>query len=380
MKIILNLLPLKTGGGVQVALDFIKQAELYGKEHQWFVVARESGAFSAYSGCKYIKVVHLVKDDLFHRLIFEYIGCKEIIKQYQPDLIYTQFGPHWPGSSCINVAGCAYSNLFYPELNFWSALSPLKKFIKKFIDKQRLNRILEVDHRIFETEDLRNRAIKQYGLSIETTHFVRAAASSLVNVDASHVATKKLCEDIPTGYRVGLLSGYHPNKNIELLVKTVAYLKKLNVNDVLIVLTLPKEHQGTQTVLSMAKDLGVSDSIYNLGPIPQEGCVEFYNAIDVAVLPSKLESFSNMIAESWATKTPLLISDLTWAKSLCQDGAIYFDYCSEASLSNKILELKNVQEIRDLVVENGSKILKTYPTSKERFEQYLMIIEGAVNA
>ena len=30
MKIILNFLPLKTGGGVQVALDFLKQAELYG--------------------------------------------------------------------------------------------------------------------------------------------------------------------------------------------------------------------------------------------------------------------------------------------------------------------------------------------------------------
>ena len=60
MRIILNLIPLKTGGGVQVALDFLKQAESYGKDHQWFIVARKNGPFSDYKSSSNINSIPML--------------------------------------------------------------------------------------------------------------------------------------------------------------------------------------------------------------------------------------------------------------------------------------------------------------------------------
>jgi glycosyltransferase involved in cell wall biosynthesis len=373
----LNFLPLKTGGGVQVAFDFLNQAKLYGREHHWYLVARDLGPFASFNDCKNITLVKLVPDNLFSRLFFEYFGCKKLIKKYNPDLIYTQFGPHWPGTKKLNIAGCAYSNLFYPELDFWGALPCRKKWVKLFIDRHRLKRVLAVDEVIFETEDLKNRAISQYQLKAESVHCVKAAVSSLVGESSSHEDTRILCESIPEGFRVVLLSGYHPNKNIELLVRAAAELKKQSIDDVVFVTTLPLGHPGTEAIAALSRQLGVEKQMFNLGPIPQAGCVELYRVANAAILPSKLESFSNMIAESWATNVPLLISDLSWARSLCGDGAIYFDYNSELDLASKIIAIKESPNLVEDTLSAGSDALRTYPSSRMRFEGYLEIISDA---
>lgn len=376
MKIIVNLLPLKTGGGVQVALDFLAQANLYGKEHTWLVVARKDGPFSDYPETSNIKVVALVEDNIRSRLYFEYFGCKTLINKYQPDLIYTQFGPHWPGSRVTNVAGCAYSNIFYPDLDFWGSLPPLKRLVKKCIDRLRLKRILAADVRIFETKDLADRAINQYGLSKSSVFYVRAAVSSLVTESSFHVETQLRCESLPRGYKILLLSGYHPNKNIEFLVDTAADLKRRGIKDVSFILTLPESDPGTQTVIEKINSLGVTDYIYNFGPVPQAGCCELYRYCNAAILPSTLESFSNMIAESWAMKKLLYISDLSWGRSLCGSGAVYYDFLNSESLINQIVRYKEDNVLAEEVIEAGSKELSGYPSSKERFLSYLSIIES----
>ena len=321
----------------------------------------------------------MIPDNIFSRLFFEYIGCRGLIKKNSIDLVYTQFGPHWPGAKCPNIAGCAYSNLFYPELDFWARLNWYSRFKKRLIDQFRLQRILSADVRIFETEDLMFRALEQHQLDPKTVHYVKAAASSLVDPSAQHKSTRELCRAIPEGFRVVLLSGYHPNKNIELLVNAACQLKKLGHPNIIFVTTLPEDHAGTKNLQQLASKLGVSNQLYNIGPIPQSGCIELYRKANAAVLPSKLESFSNMIAESWATETPLLISDLSWAKSLCGEGAIYFKYMDKESLATELVELMFDDQRKSNVISAGKNQLENYPTSKERFLSYLSIIEATVN-
>ena len=375
MKVILNLLPLKTGGGVQVAKDFLNQLNSYDGDDTWLVVARENGPFVQIQENERVKLIKLVPDNIFSRVWFEYVGCKKVVKEYEPDVIYTQFGPHWPGAKCKQIAGCAYSNLFYPELDFWVGLSRFKKWVKLFIDRMRLRRVLSVDYKIFETEDLANRAIQQHGLNPESVMYVRPAVSSNVTESTVHMPTRIQFEPVlKDGFKILLLSGYHPNKNIEFIVEVAAKLKSLTEKKYVFVLTLPPENSGTKNVIKLARDLGVSDRILNIGPVPQEGCSEIYRLCDAAVLPSNLESFSNMIAESWAMKKPLFISDLSWARSLCGDAAIYFEHKNSDDLAAKIVSISNDKKIVGKVILNGSTALASYPSSQQRFEGYLKII------
>jgi glycosyltransferase involved in cell wall biosynthesis len=376
MNIMINLLPLKTGGGVQVALDFLRQAAIYGSAHNWMIVSRQNSSFKDLSHPENIRHCHEVPDNLFSRLKFEYSGCKLLIDKYQVDVVYTQFGPHWPGSNVSNIAGCAYSNLFYPDLDFWGNLSVPRRALKKMIDKLRLKRILAADVRIFETEDLANRATHQHKLDPKTVTFVRPAVSSLVDENASHEETAERCKSLPDGYKVLLLSGYHPNKNIELLVDTARSLQKMGCDNVKFVLTLPADNPGTLRIIAKAKELGVSSYIYNFGPVHQQGCCELYRACNAAVLPSTLESFSNMIAESWSMKVPLLISNLSWCRSLCGQGALYFDFLNCESLANQLVALRADENLQQSVSFQGQLQLQKYPSSKERFMSYLAIIEA----
>ena len=378
LTIILNFLPLKTGGGVQVALDFLRNLRLSSDSHNWYLVCRANTPFREEIADSRIRLIHEVKDNLLARGLFELLLCRRIIKEYQPDVVYTQFGPQWLGVSCLQIVGCAYSNLFYPEIDFWRGLPRLERYKKAVIDKVRLQRLLNADIRIFETEDLSQRAIKQFNLNPDTVHFVRPAASALVAKNKRHDATARRCQTLPYGYKVLLLSGYHPNKNIEFLVDTADYIEASDPgNDVVFVLTLPANEAEVRHLMEEIELRGLQHRVFNFGPVPQEACCELYRHCQAAILPSTLESFSNMIAESWAMDRPLLISDLSWSRNLCGNGAVYFEYLNPVSLVQAVMNLREDPQEAARVVAQGRRMLANYPDSMERFRQYLQIIENS---
>jgi hypothetical protein len=104
VNVMINLLPLRAGGGVQVALDFLRQAAMYGGAHNWLIVSRKNSPFSELSHPENIRHCHEVQDNLFSRLEFEYLGCNLLTRKYQVDVVYAQFGPHCPGSNVTNIA------------------------------------------------------------------------------------------------------------------------------------------------------------------------------------------------------------------------------------------------------------------------------------
>ena len=380
MKIILNFLPLKTGGGVQVALDFLNQVRLYGSEHQWLIVAREGSPFSNFEESKNIKIVHNVPDNVFSRLFFENFGCKTVIKKYKPDLIYTQFGPHWPSSNSINVVGCAYSNLFYPEIDFWKSYGFIKKIERNLVDFYRKKMLKKADLVIFETPDLSKRSVAQGILPSNRSTYVLPAVSSNVGVSIEHSEIKEELQKAPKGFRVCLISGYSINKNFEILLDVLVYLKEVyNRQDVFFILTLSEDSQYTNLLFKRAQLLGVLKNIINLGVIPFDACAEVYRRSDAAILPANLESFSNNIAESWAMGVPLLISDMDWARSVCGEGALYIDQKSPKDIAEKLVLLSEDPNLAESLIEKGSVELAKYPTSKERFLSYLQLMKKVVN-
>ncbi len=376
MKILLNFLPLKSGGGLQVGMDFVEQVKLHGYEHEWFLVATEGTPLTEMQEARNLRLVKAVRRPLINRLWFEHIGCQRLIKEVGANIVYTQFGPHWPGARTINIVGCAYSNLFYPEIDFWGRLPFLKRAARICVDVMRMSRLRRAHHVIFETEDLARRAVSLTGLKSERVSWVKPSISSLVALDKVHAPTRELFEELPPGFKVLLLSTYNPNKNIELLPHIANALNERDpYNDVLFVITLPPRSENLERIMRAARELGVEKRIVNVGPIQHEGCSEAYRACDLVILPSQLESFSNTIAEAWMMQRPLLISDIDWARSLCGTGAAYFQYRNPQSAAEQILRLrKNNACYRNLVSE-GERMLRTYPAPVDRFKQYLAIIE-----
>lgn len=377
MDVLLNFLPLKSGGGLQVGLDFLAQAQRGAHSHRWFLVATAGTPLADTRDSAAVQVSKVVPHGKVARLWFESVGCRELLRRHRPAVIYTQFGPHWPGAdAAINVVGCAYSNLCYPEIDFWGRLPPLQRRWRVFVDELRRRRVREADAVIFETEDLAERGVWHLGLSRERVHVVRPSASSLVGEETRHSETLERCRSLPQGFRILLLSVYHPNKNFELLPRIAHALRTRAKDDgTVFVVTLPKDSPHWRALEAMARSFDVADCLVNFGPVPQRGCAELYRACDAVILPSQLESFSNTIAEAWTMGRPLLIGDLPWARALCGSAAEYFPYDAHGEAAERIQQLKRDASRRAQLVEAGKAELARYPTPEQRFARYVSILE-----
>jgi glycosyltransferase involved in cell wall biosynthesis len=375
MNVMLNLVPLKSGGGVQVGLDFVAQAQR-SRRHEWHVVATAGTPLADIAERDNIHLCATVAEALPARTWFEFGGCRRALRSIRPAVVHTLFGPQWPGAAAVaSVVGCAYSNLCYPEIDFWRRLPPSQRAWREFVDHGRRRRLRQADAVVFETEDLAERAVRHLRLDRERVHVVRPSVSSLVGEHVHHAETAAHCRKLPEGFRVLLLSVYNPNKNFELLPRLAQALQRSGRHDTVFVVTLPHATPQLDALMKLAAGLGVADRLYNVGPVPQAACAELYRVCDAVILPSQLESFSNTIAESWAMGRPLLISDLPWARSLCGPGALYFRYDDPQDAAARILELRADAGKRKQIVEAGYAQLASYPTSEQRFLLYLEILE-----
>ena len=377
MDVLLNFLPLKSGGGLQVGLDFLEHAQRASAQHRWFLVASEGTPLAHRRGASSVQVSKVVSRSTGARLWFETVGCRELLRRHRPAVIYTQFGTQWPGAADrVNVVGCAYSNLCYPEIDFWQRLPTPQRQWRQARDRLRRRRVQQADAVIFETEDLAERGIHHLGLKPDRVHVVRASASTLVGPESRHLETAQRCETLPQGFRVLLLSVYHPNKNFEMLPRVAHALRqRAGDEDTVFIVTLPTQSSHWRDLAARASALGVADRLFNFGPVPQEGCAELYRACDAVILPSQLESFSNTIAEAWTLGRPLLTSDLPWARGLCADAAAYFEYDSANAAAERLCELRSDAAHREQLVEAGYRQLMRYPSSAQRFAGYMSILE-----
>ncbi len=375
MRVLLNFVPLKLGGGVQVGLDFLEQVRIHGRNHEWFLVATEGTPFATVKPSENLKIVKILQRSLFARARFEYLEVRKLAKEVGADVIYTQFGPHWPSLRIPQVVGCAYSNLFYPEVDFWARLPFFKRAVKRIIDRYRMHRVKQADVVVLETPELGRRARRHLGASYDI-RVVLPAPSAMVQRNRKGVASKRGFIGEDRRFKILMLSGYHPNKNIELLPRIAeCFLKAGEESEVLFVLTLPARLGGAKDVMSDVIRRGVSDMFVNVGPVAPQDCESLYKECNAVILPSRLESFSNNIVEAWYLCRPLLISDLDWARDICGEGASYFHFDDASDAYLKLKQLISDDDYRSDLIRRGTRRLRQYPTSEERFRQYVNILE-----
>ncbi len=376
MNILLNLVPLKSGGGVQVGMDFISNIQSYGSMHQWYIFCSEDTPFTEIKLPPNCTLLGVSGRSIFKRFFFEYLKAPKIAEQVKIDIAYTQFGPQPSIKGVKQIVGCAYSNLFYPEVDFWEGNSFFKKVERHLYDWMRLTKLKQADLVVFETEDLAVRAISQGHLPKDKAIYSLPAVSSNINLSKATDDVKKKMAELPRAFKLCQISSYGRHKNMECFVPILAEFKKRYPGEkILIVITLAEDHPKYIEIVEDAKANGVEDNIVTIGPVPFESCAEIYHKCDAAILLSKLESFSNNIAEAWAMQRPIIINEASWSRSICEEGAVYVQAENAASVADEIYSLIVDNDHYQEIVKNGSDRLNSFPNSEQRFKNYLKIIE-----
>jgi glycosyltransferase involved in cell wall biosynthesis len=127
--------------------------------------------------------------------------------------------------------------------------------------------------------------------------------------------------------------------------------------------------------LSLEKHFSIEaqSKIINLDRIDVKDCPQLYSECDAVFLPTLLECFSANYPEAMIMEKPILTSDLSFATTVCEDAAIYFNPLNAAEIAQKLIEISQNVDLKNRLIAKGKKVLAKLPTPAERARQYLNI-------
>ncbi len=367
MKILINCTGIKTGGGLQVTLSFINNLNNLGLDNQYLL------AISKQINAK------IIKDNFSNNFIFYSIIpskkqtiinrnklLKQIEKEQKPDIVFSIFGPSYYKSKVKNVVGFAIPHYIYKESPFFKKItikdkinSLIYRHVKIFLFKRNSNFL------IFETNDVRNRFCELYNYPVEKTQVVYNTLNQIF-VDKKTWSNKKF--DFKSKCNILVLSAYYPHKNIEIIPKVIDVLiSKYQFTDFKFILSLKKETVKFEDKYDKYIDY--------LGTVSLDDLPRLYNAVDISFIPTLLECFSATYLESMFMNVPIVASDMSFARDICEDSAIYYSPISSSDAADKIMKLVKNDNERLKLIKNGQDRIKQFPNSMDRTNMYLKILE-----
>ena len=367
-NIVINFSTLKSGGGQNVAMNFLSGIyDFYSKDinlYYWVAKGSEPHQFMIENK---VENFFVLPRNPIKRIIYEIIFLRFWLNAKSIDLVYSYFGYAWLPKRIKQIVGAADSNLFYPEIDFWNNDKGLSRLKRWFKDKYRILGLKRAYHIIFENEAMMKRAKIIFGF--DNTTYIKP--SYVYDHNYSYCYPKLNNKS----FKGLFLCGWHPNKNILIIPKLIRSFSKAGI-DLKISLSTDFDNSLLSNKFQEAIDnLGVRDSINMIGPVPKTKLSYVYSDTDFVFLLSALESFSNNIIESWQFKRYLVISDEEWARSICLDSAIYVSRNSPENIASTIANFIKNKSLRNNIERNANDMLNSYPSIHDRIKMELSLIK-----
>jgi glycosyltransferase involved in cell wall biosynthesis len=378
MKILVNLIPIKKGGGQQVASNFVLHLLKHPDVTPIFLVTENTFTHKLLKELK-AERIYITKSTFTGRYIFQKFSLKKIIEKEKPDIIYTMFGPGLFYKGLISVTGCAYPNLFFPELDFWAGYSFLKRIQLKLIDKYRLSATLKSDFIIFENEAMMHRCHTLFHYPAEKTKLILASISEYSKLLITDEFKERLKIINSSHYNILLLASWHKNKNIEMIPFILKELFKKDITDVTFVISVPADDSNSIALKNKAAELGVEKNIVFFGQVNPNALPYLFEKVQAIILISLLESFSNNIIEAWHFDKPLFITDAAWSRAICKDSVIYVDRNNSENIAESIINFRNDKLMQQIISNNAKQILSQYPNPKQKVDLQIDYLKEILN-
>lgn len=369
MKILINTASTLKGGGIQVATAFLNDCRLL-PQHEYHVILGAAlvkslntkdfpGNFFFYPIAyrPATRVFSLQSHDSFF---------KQLEKKISPDVVFTTTGPAYWRPVAPHLVGYNLPHHVYPESPFFKKISLYRQArwkIKKKIARHFFKR--DADAYVVQTDDVNKRLRKL--LRTEKVYTVSNTYSPFFNVPK--VFPPKLPPKQAGEFRLLLISAWYLHKNFGIIPEVVNALPQEMKDRVKFILTLPEEYFEKEIPANYHA------AVINIGPVKVQEAPSLYNECDAIFLPTLLECFSASYAEAMAMKKPILTSDMGFARTVCDDAAIYFDPVDAKDIAEKIVQLVNDPQLQQEMAAKGTMQMKAFGTSEKRTKEYLEICE-----
>ncbi|MEO0211011.1 MAG: glycosyltransferase family 4 protein [candidate division WOR-3 bacterium] len=177
---------------------------------------------------------------------------------------------------------------------------------------------------------------------------------------------------LPTERRIVLFSGIMTGRKGEKeLIRAFAFLK--GEERLIMIGYGPREHEA-RTLIS---ELGLSERITLVGPVPRERMTLYYNAADLFALPSHSEGFALSYMEAMLCGTPFLADKALPQELVGEGNCVLVDSRDPLDIARGITEALRRQWDRRRIADFGKRFAWGHEKLSEYLEVYRLAMENS---
>ncbi len=182
----------------------------------------------------------------------------------------------------------------------------------------------------------------------------------------------------PVGMKTILYVGSEqPRKNLPLLLRAFACVKKERKDVVLLKVGRPQWKGAREELVDLARRLGLRDDVLFFDYVPEESLPVFYNAADLFVFPSRYEGFGLPPLEAMACGCPVVTSNAASLPGVVGEAGMMVDPDDDAGLVSAICKVLEDDGLRGELKERGCEQARRFrweETARETIAVYRKVL------
>jgi glycosyltransferase involved in cell wall biosynthesis len=226
--------------------------------------------------------------------------------------------------------------------------------------KDNMDGLKKADKIITISEFSKDEIIKYLDFPEENIHIVNAAVDHELYrplKDKSILKRFKIPENTKTILYVGSET---PRMNIDFLMISLAKLKKIYPDFILLKIGLPQSVGAREHLLNTINQLGLEKNVIFVGYVAEEELPLWYNAADMLVYPCLYAGFGLPPLEAMACGMPVITSNTSSLPEVVGDAGIMVDPTDEEAMSKSIFELLTNESKKEELIQKGLKQSKLF--------------------
>ncbi|HAY3535584.1 glycosyltransferase family 4 protein [Elizabethkingia anophelis] len=369
MKLIIDNSNLFAGGGLQVAVSFLRDLKKINLSDEFHIIQS-------------LNAIKVIENEQFpDNFTFYNLGkseekskskrirsVKKIESIVNPDCIFTLFGPSYHKSKYPKLVGFAIPYIIYQNSPFFKKISVKENIYYKLLSILKVYSFKKYsDALIFETENARKTFVEKTNYNKDTY-----TVGNTLNKIFFEPNEWRDYDKLPTSsFKILFLTANYPHKNMDVIPEVIKILKhKYKFNDFKFLITLHSEELNFPEYCE--------EYIEYLGKVDLKKIPSLYNQSQMVFIPTLLEVFSATYLEAMLMKKPIIASDLEFSRDICGESAYFCEPVNAESYAEAIFRLANDENLRNRLVNKGTENLKRFGSSMERTVSYLNIIKTLI--
>ena len=375
MKIVFNGVTNRSGGAVQNCVNFILHS-LDDAENtlQWIYLINTPIANNLISKFKnlYEDKRFIIVDESPARSKKARGVIKSVIADEHIDMVYTMAGPAYMNFGVPHVMGCSEPYVTHARIENYFSRGFMSGISTILLSILRSYYFRKCDHLVFQTTSSRMGFVRRFGWAISKTSVISNAIGKSFT-QFSETPTMKLPTDASTK-RILVPSAYYTHKNLEIIIPTAAALKEKLDTSFEFVLTIPF-NENWHDIKELAEKFNVTDNVVNIGTYTTTEAPKLYADATLVFLPTRLETFSTSYLEALWSGTPVVTSDLQFARDICGDSVKYTSTLDPDKCADMLYSLIRDEVLYKDMSKKGNTRVLDFPNSMQRYNAIVDLLK-----